>query len=181
MHSALFRTCGKWVRRVNRHRRQHRVDLAFVEGLRQFDSLVLQLFDTQNVNPVARQQRQQFLVPAFVLLAHEELHRSRHHLQLFARGQAVGTNVPGAVLDLLQKAGNTNFHELIEVVGGNGEELYAFEKWICRVSRLFQDTLVEGHPLQMAVEIKTRVIERDTCHQASWGGETPYLSVVTAR
>src|SRR5208337_3574992 len=130
---------------------------------------------------MARQQRQQFFVPALVLLLDKNLHCLGNVLQFFGGGEAVGTDIPGAMCNLLQKAGNADFHELIEVVCRNGQKLYAFKEGIRRVARFFQNALVEGHPLEMAVEVKTRFVKRDSGHEISWGGQTPYLSRVTVR
>ena len=80
--------------------------------------------------PWLREQRHQFVIPAFVLIAHETVHRGGNQFQFFGRRVAVGADIAGTVLDFLQKAGDADFHELIEVVRGDGQKLHALQQRI---------------------------------------------------
>ena len=72
-----------------------------------------------------------------------------HH---FPWRQAVGAFFAAALFGLLQKAGNSNFHELVEIAGGDRKKLNAFEQGIRSVERLVEHSPVELQPGKMPVE-----------------------------
>ena len=57
-----------------------------------------------------------------------------------------------AVFHLLQKTGDANFDEFVQVARRDREKLHALEHGIARVVRFFQHSLVELQPGEMAVE-----------------------------
>ena len=128
-----------------------------------------------------RQRWQQVRIPAFILGCHELVHGLRDMVQLFCGGQAVGADVLRAMFDILQETRNANFHEFVQIVGGDGQEFYAFEQRIAAVARFFQHALVERHPLQVAVEVKAVIVKVYTCHKPSWVSDHKYLRCVTRR
>ena len=92
----------------------------------------------------------------------------------------VRADVLRAVLDLLQEAGHPDFHEFVQIVRGDGQKLHSLQQRIAGIARLFQDALVEGHPLQVAVEIEAAGLSvmREHGSLGVWR-ECPYY--VTAR
>jgi hypothetical protein len=71
------------------------------------------------------------------LFADEDLHGRGNELKFLLGGAPVGTDFRGPMLDALEKAGDANFDEFIEVVGGDGQELDAFEERVAKVARLY--------------------------------------------
>ena len=70
----------------------------------------------------------------------------------FAWRKPVGPGFAAALLGLLQQPGDAHFHEFVEIAGGDGQKLHAFEKGIRGVEGLFQHAAVELQPGKMAIE-----------------------------
>ena len=83
---------------------------------------------------------------------------------------AARTYIAGAVLDFLQETRNADLHKFVEVVGRDGQEFHAFKQWVTAILRFFKYALVEGHPLHMAVEVKSGFVERNAGHSCSQSG-----------
>ena len=82
-----------------------------------------------------------------------------------SRGRkAVRPGFAPALLGLLKQAGDADFDELIQIAGGDGQKLHAFEEGIVRVERFFEDAAVELQPGKMAVKEKARVVRRSALH-----------------
>ena len=75
-----------------------------------------------------RERGKEFVVPDSVLIVDEDVHRGGNLRQFFFGGEAVGADFARAVFDLLEEAGNADFDEFIQVVGGDGQELDALEQ-----------------------------------------------------
>lgn len=63
------------------------------------------------------------------------------------------------MFDLLKETGDTNFDEFVEIVRRDGEEFDALEKRVAGVARFLQHATIELQPLDVAVEVVTRVFE----------------------
>ena len=86
------------------------------------------------------------------------------------------------MLDFLEEAGNTDLHEFVEIVGSNGEKLYAFEKRITWVAGFFEYTAIEFEPLNVAIEVVARIFETNSGHMlSSLGRGRKEISVVCYR
>ena len=162
------------MRRINRDRREHGVNAAVVESLGDVSRPCLCSCST-------RRTRMPCLASCGTSSSFQHLYWSRTNtcmaavnlFELFGGSVTVRTDVLRAVLDLLQETGDPDFHKFVQIVGGDGEKLYSLQQRIAVVAGFFQDALVEGHPLQMAVEIETRVLEthRETCWSlGGWRG-----------
>jgi len=57
-----------------------------------------------------------------------------------------------ALFKALQDAGDADLDELIEIAGGDGEELYALEQGIGGVVGFFKDAAVELEPTLVAID-----------------------------
>ena len=79
----------------------------------------------------------------------------REHL---ARRQAVGPGLAFALFGLLQQAGQADFHEFVQIAGGDGQKFHALEKGIVGVERLFQHPAIELHPGKVPVEKQVRIV-----------------------
>jgi hypothetical protein len=84
------------------------------------------------------------------------------------------------MFDALEKTGNANFHELIQVAGGDGQKFHTLEQRIIFIAGLFEDAPVKLQPLQVPIKIVTRIFQRDSFHRVS-GSEYSYCRLVTER
>ena len=111
------------------------------------------------MNLVLRQRRKQFVIPTFVLILDDSLHRCADGSQLLFGGAAIGADGLRTVLNLLQETGNTDLHELVQIIGGDCQKAHALEQGIGSVARLFQHKLIKGQPLQVAVQTQLRIFQ----------------------
>jgi hypothetical protein len=81
-----------------------------------------------------------------VLPVDEEVHVLGDGGKGLLEGDAVGAKVGVAVFDALQDAGDADLDELVEIAGGDGEELDPLEEGIGFVLGLFEDAAVKAEP-----------------------------------
>jgi hypothetical protein len=86
------------------------------------------------------------VIPAGVLIANEKLHIVDQVVEGFLGSQAIRTALFVSVFNPLQHSGDANLHELIEIAGGYGQELYSLQQRIGGILGFLQDTPVEAHP-----------------------------------
>ena len=116
------------MRGIDRHRREHGIHAAVVEILSELRRYLWSSSRSgQDPDGLLGQRGQQFFVPAFVLVADEDVHRGGNFVEFFFGGQPVGADFAGAVLDALEKTGNADFDELVEIAGGDRQKLDALE------------------------------------------------------
>ena len=115
----------------------------------------MQLIHRQYPDPVFRKLWDQFFVPAFILISNKHVHGLRNLFELFTGSVTVRADVLRAVLDLLQETGDPDFDKFVQIIGGDGEKLDSFKQRIAVIAGFFKYALVEGHPLEMAVEIES--------------------------
>src|SRR5438270_12488846 len=87
------------------------------------------------------------------------MHSGGYLRQLLFGSQTVGADVARAILNLLEKAGDAHLHEFVEIIGGDGEKLDALEKRVADVASFLEHAAIELQPLNVAIEIMTRVVE----------------------
>src|SRR5438270_5171071 len=95
----------------------------------------------------------QIFVPAAVLPFYKVVGLGGKQLAFLEQGHAVRSSLGVAVLDLLDQSGHSHFEKFVKVAGGNGEELQTFQQRVGGVIRLFENTLVEGEPGGLAIEV----------------------------
>src|SRR5215475_8724496 len=160
------------MRGVNRDRREHGIDPPLVKSLGSERGFGVELGNGKDANGLLREGREDFVVPAFVLVANENVHAFRNFGEFLFSGEAVGADALGALLDFLEETGNADFNKLIEIVGSNGKKLYPLKKRVTRIARFFEYTAIEFEPLDMAIEVVARVFEANSGHIAlfAWSG-----------
>ncbi len=145
------------VRRVDRDRGEQRVDLGLVEVQGMRTRCLIEFVPLENVDLLFGQRGDQKIVPAGVLRGDEGLQVGAEPLEAHIRRQTLvllmRRRLPLAVFNALQQAGEADLDELIQVAGGDGEELHTLQQGIRRVLRLLQHALVEGEPGVIAPEI----------------------------
>ena len=167
------------MRRVDGDGRQQRVDFALivVEGMsagRGVDVAPL-----QHANAVIIKRRAQVFRPAAVLIADKRVHVLDHDIQGLARRQAVEARFGIPVFNALHDAGNANFDKLIQIAGGNGQELDPFQQGIVWILGFFEHTAVKAQPRFIAADKETlrilaHIVHREECNQPSYSLCLPY-------
>jgi hypothetical protein len=99
----------------------------------------------------------QRLIPAVGDFAEHGFGADANHGEALAGGKAVGHHhlVPRPLLPGERR--HTHHEKLVEVVGGNGQKLHAFEQRIRLRPRLGEHPFVEGEPAHLAVDVERRV------------------------
>ncbi len=87
----------------------------------------------------------------------------------FVGAQAVEAGFAVAVLNALHKAGLAHLNVFVEVVAGDGEELYPLEQGVGHVFGFLKDTPIELHPGVVAAVEKLLFV----CSS----GHSPYLAL----
>src|SRR5262245_23097678 len=101
------------------------------------------------------------------------MHGLSDQRQFLFRGKTVGASLDRTVFDALQEARDAHLHELIEIVGGNRQELYPLEQRISGGARFFENAAVEIEPLDVAVQVVTGITQLYRWHgSASRRGRT---------
>lgn len=119
-----------------------------------------------------RQHRQNLIVPGFVLVPYENMHRLGDVFQLLLGGEPIRAEFPRSVLDALKKTGNSNLHEFVQIVRGDGQEFHALKKRVPDVPGLFQYAAIELQPPNVAVEVVLRIVESNAFHKIIVGTKT---------
>jgi hypothetical protein len=105
---------------IDRNRAQQRIDLACVKQVHGVALFPLQLRHGQDAYILAAQRRQQFLVPAVVLVGDKGANAAGQRLQQGLRGKTVRAGLLGTVLHLLQQSRQPNFYKFVQIAGGDG-------------------------------------------------------------
>ncbi len=143
---SLVEDAGKGVSGVNGDGGQEGIDLALEVALGVGAGLFVEFLPDQQADAVLAQLGEQFLVPAAVLGGDEFVDFGGEHGEGLIGAQAVVTGLAVAVLDALHEAGLAHLDVFVEVVGGDGEELDAFQQGVGGVLGFLQDAAVELHP-----------------------------------
>src|SRR6185503_6742579 len=86
------------------------------------------------------------VVPAAILGLDELVDFGREGREGFIGAEAVVPGLSIAIFDALHQAGLADLDVLVEVGGGNGEELDPLQQWIGGVFGFFEDATIELHP-----------------------------------
>ena len=96
--------------------------------------------------------------PAVVLIFDEFVDGRRELARALRAGPGRRVPLRLALLRLLQQAGHADFHEFVQIAGGDGQKFDALEKRIAGVEGLFEDAAVELQPGKMPVEKQVRIL-----------------------
>ena len=155
---AEVRDQRKRVTRVERERREHRADLAGEIRVEMLADRVGPRILVEQRDVFGRQQRTKLLPAGRHRLQHRQRLRA-HRLQLLLRVVTVRRDVLDPLAEVFLRRRNPDHEELVEVRGGDRQELHAFEQRMRGVERLVQHPLVELEPAQLAVEVERRVLQ----------------------
>ena len=153
------------MRRIDGYRREQRVQFPFAVVADEIAGRLVQLIESQDADAVLRERRTELLVPAVRLRGDELVRLPRQFAALVLRRQAVGAGLGVAVFDPLQQAGHADLEELIQIAGGDGQELDPLQHGIALVLGLFQHAAVEGQPRGLAIQEVSRLVNGKACHR----------------
>ena len=105
------------MRRIDRHRRQQRIQFLFAIVVDEAQRLRIQLVQAEHANSILAQRRTQARIPAVVLIVHEFVRQFAQQVALGRQRHAVGTGLVVAVFDLLHHGGHAHFEELVQIAG----------------------------------------------------------------
>ena len=142
----------KRMRRVDRHGREQRIQFAIAVVVDEGQGSLIQFVETEDANSLLREFRPQTLIPVGILFRDELVGGFLDQFPLLHHGEPVGGGGVVAVFDLLQQAADPDFKEFIQVAGGNGQKLHAFEQRIAKISRFFKHAPIEFQPRCFAVK-----------------------------
>ncbi len=91
-------------------------------------------------------------IPETVLIFDHQAHSTCNRFQLFARRKPCCIGTAYLLGDEELESTDANHAEFVQIGGGYGEELQAFEQGDGRIGRLVKDALVEFEPAQFTVE-----------------------------
>ena len=72
----------------------------------------------------------------------------------FGGSETVGSMDVTTVFDQLFEGGDADFEELIEIGADDGEEFESFEEGLGGVLGLFEDTMIEFEPAELAIQVR---------------------------
>ncbi len=99
------------------------------------------------------------LVPDDDLILKHAYGPAAHGLELLLRVVTVRRDVFDPLTQLLQRGGDANHEEFVEIGGRDRQKLHALEQGMGAVPSLAQDTLVELEPAQFPVDVQGRTLE----------------------
>ena len=178
----LVEQLRKRMRRVDRQRRQHRVDLRAVIIFHPDQVRLLQLLQLQQADAVGRQGRRQFVPPAGILLLHHPPHPLDDGAEGFGTGQTVHRALHRLALDLLLQAGDADLEELIQVRADDAKELHPLQQRVFRVECLLEHPMIEFQPAQFPIDEMSRAESQCFCfgfHNRQQGNRLPQVWKVT--
>ena len=152
------------MRRIDGDRSEQRVQLAIAIVGDKRALFRRQVLHADHADALVRQRRPQGKIPAAILVAHELVRELRDQLRFLLRRAAVGAGFGLAVFNALHQATHADFEELVQIAGGDGEELHPLQQRIARVLRFLQHTAIERQPRGFAVQHQGRIIQGTPDH-----------------
>src|SRR5580698_9917274 len=125
----------------------------------------VRLTPLQHAHAIGIEGWAQVLRPATVLVADEIVHVLDDDIKSLAGRQSIEAGLGVAILNALHDAGHTDLDKLIQVAGGNCQELDPFENWIVGVLGFFEDATIKAQPRFIAADKETLRIVAHTVHK----------------
>jgi hypothetical protein len=141
---------GERVRRIDGERRQHREDLVAEQRRQRRAPLAVEVAPGGDAQALVAHHGQQ-LAGAARQRAEEAPRALADAVELLARVQPVGRARGHTVAQQLRQARDADHEELVEVVGGDGEEAHALEQRRALVERLGEHAIVEVEPRELTI------------------------------
>jgi hypothetical protein len=155
---SLVENAGKWVRGVERYGGEERVDLLLEELDGELAIGFAELLPFQHGDAGALEFGYKTVVPAGALIVGEVMEAVAEAVHALILREASGVDVLGkaeAFFELLEDTGDTDLDELVEVAGGDGEELYSLEERVGGVVSFLEDAAIELEPALVAIDETT--------------------------
>src|SRR3954470_11725397 len=152
------------MRGVDGHGREQGIQLAAAILFDKSARLRVEVVEREHADAILGERGTKAPVPAAILRFHAIAHFGGDPVALDGGGEAVWAGLVVSVFDLLQKRGDAHLPELVEVAGGDGEELDALEERVGGILSFFQNAAVEREPGELAVQVELRTFERHGSH-----------------
>jgi hypothetical protein len=155
---SLVENARKGMRRVEGYRGEERIDLLLEKFDGEFAVGLAELLPLQHADASALEFGDEAVIPAGTLILVELMEALTDMLQALFLSKSTwieGLGQTKALFKLLEDAGDADLNELVEVAGGDGEELYALEEWVGGVVGLFEDAAIELEPALVATDVTT--------------------------
>ena len=156
---ALVLDAGKRARGIQPQRAQDRLDLG---GKVVFDpgpGRRIPVLRIEHVDASLAERWQQHIVEAGVLIAHQILGACVDGGELLREPQTVGAGLDRAELQQLFETGDADFEELIQIAGGDTQEIQPLEQRHPQVEALRQHPLVELQRGYLAIDVVLRLTQ----------------------
>src|SRR6185437_3150983 len=108
--------------RIDRYRRKQRVDLFFTIGIDEAFLVSGEVLKVQNANVLFGEGREQFAVPALVLLFDKFVRLAGDQLALLLGSKSIRASINKSFFNSLQQASHADFKKFVQVAGRNGEK-----------------------------------------------------------
>jgi hypothetical protein len=136
-----------------------------------------ELFPLEDADAGGGKLGDEVVVPAGGLFAGKVMEPVAEFVEASGGSEAAFVGLLGKAegfFELLEDAGDADFDELVEVAGGNGEELDALEQRIGAVFGFFEDAAIEEEPALVAIdEAAFRVSAKGLEGRGLWFGCGP--------
>ena len=154
---ALVEDQREGTRTVDRHRREHRIDLVLEIAPDPLAQLGRELLVLEEAHAVAQQIGQHVLAQDLILLGHHQLRalRDQRNLPLGRESGRVGLFIAGVAL--IAQRRDADHEKLVEVGRDDREKLHPFKDGIVRIGRLHEHALVEFQPAELPVQVQVAV------------------------
>jgi hypothetical protein len=130
---SLVEDARKGVRWIKGYGSEKRVDLLLKELDGEFAVGLAKLFPGEKADACALEFGDEAVIPAGGLIVGELVKAVAEAIHALVLGEAAGVTLRGqaeAFFEPLQDARDTDLDELVEIAGGDGEELNALEEWV---------------------------------------------------
>ena len=154
MQERLVENSRERMRGVNGNGGEERVDLLLEVLGGEVALALVEVLPAEDADAGFFERRNEALAPGAVLIESEGMEHVAEADESLVGGKAAFVGFlwrADGFFHCLQGAGDADFYELVEVAGGDGEELDALKEGIGGVVSLFQDAAVEEHPAFVAV------------------------------
>ena len=147
------------MRRVHHQRREDGEDAVLEVGGQPLARLRFQVFVPDDPDAMLSKFRRERFLPGVVDLAPHPHTPVDNQVHLFGDGAAVRGLSPRVGCEHPLQPAHALGVELVQVAGGDRNELHALQQRVAGILRFLEHTLVELEPAQFAVEVQRGVVE----------------------
>ena len=129
-------------------------DIALEKLACPFDLGVVELGNRAKVDALLGKGWQESFVEELVLIGDHTEDAGTNRGEDIGWAEAIRSVHVASVFDELLEGGDADFKELIEIGADDGEEFESFEEGLGGVLGLFEDTMIEFEPAELAIQVR---------------------------